>query len=35
MALEDLSLASEARPIWKKLAAERPEDGRLRQFAER
>lgn len=35
MALEDLQLAAEARPIWKKLAAERPEQARLKQFAER
>lgn len=35
MALEDLQLAGEARPIWKKLAAERPEQPKLKQFAER
>jgi len=35
MALEDVSATSEARPIWKKLAAERPEEPKLRQYADR
>ena len=34
MALEDLQLGAEARPIWQKLAAERPDQPRLKQFAE-
>jgi hypothetical protein len=34
-ALEDASLRSEARPVWKKLAAERPDEPRLKQFADR
>jgi hypothetical protein len=35
MALEELSLTGEARPIWKKLAAERPAEPKLKQYAER
>jgi hypothetical protein len=35
MALEDAGLREQARPVWKKLAAERPGEPRLRQFADR
>ena len=35
MTLEDLLLVSEARPLWKKLSAERPDEPKLRQFADR
>lgn len=35
VALEELKQTPEARPIWKKLAAERPDEPKLRQFAER
>jgi hypothetical protein len=34
-ALEDAQLRAEARPVWKKLAAERPDEPRLKQFADR
>jgi hypothetical protein len=35
LALEELKQTAEARPIWKKLAAERPEEPKLRQYADR
>ena len=35
VALEELKQTPEAREVWKKLAAERPDEPRLRQFAER
>lgn len=35
MALEDAGMRDEARALWKKLAAVRPDEPRLRQFAER
>ena len=34
-ALDDLALKAEARELWRKLAAERPDDAVLRRFAER
>jgi hypothetical protein len=33
MALEDMGLTGEARAVWKKLAAQRPEDANLRKLA--
>jgi len=35
LALEDARQANEARPVWKKLSAERPDDAKLRQYADR
>lgn len=35
MALEDLNVVSEARPIWRKLSAERPDEPKLKQLSER
>lgn len=34
LALEELGVTSESRPVWKKLAAQRPAEARLRQFAD-